>query len=212
MSGATMEKAFKHVADCERSGIMAEGFSAEWARGVISGGVDKAKGFVEDPEKMEGLLDSLKEKLKGLPDTVGTAFQNVPLMASMVKSYVTREYTDVSPKVIISLVSSFIYLVKQKDIIADTVPLLGLLDDLAVATVAMAICEPELKAYAEWCEHKDAASDGDDAPFGAKAAAPADAAEQAEAADQMDAVERVDVAEQVDTAEQVVIEQEDAIE
>lgn len=134
---------------------MAEGFSAEWARGVISGGVDKAKGFVEDPEKMEGLLDSLKEKLKNLPDTVGTAFQNVPLMASMVKSYVTREYTEVSPKVIISLVSSFIYLVKQKDIIADTVPLLGLLDDLAVATVAMAICEPELKAYAEWCEQRD---------------------------------------------------------
>lgn len=202
---------------------MAEGFSAEWARGVISGGVDKAKGFVEDPEKMEGLLDSLKEKLKSLPDTVGTAFQNVPLMASMVKSYVTREYTDVSPKVIISLVSSFIYLVKQKDIIADTVPLLGLLDDLAVATVAMAICEPELKAYAEWCEHKDAASDDDGAPFGAKAAEPADDAEQVDAiesadvaeqvaVEQMDAIERVDVAEQVDAVEQVVVEQADIIE
>lgn len=133
---------------------MAEGFSAEWARGVISDGYEKAKGFVEDPEQVKGLLDSLMEKLKGLPDTVGTAFQNVPLMASMVKSYVTREYTEVSPKVIISLVSAFIYLVKQKDVISDTVPFLGLLDDLAVATIAMAINEPELKAYAAWREQR----------------------------------------------------------
>ena len=143
---------------------MAEGFSAEWARGVIGEGYEKAKGFVEDPEQMNGLLDSLKEKLKGLPNTVGTAFQNVPLMASMVKSYVTREYTDVSPKVVISLVSAFIYLVKQEDVISDTVPLLGLLDDLAVATIAMAICEPELKAYAAWREQQPSASDAEGSP------------------------------------------------
>ena len=144
---------------------MAEGFSAEWARGVIGDGYEKAKGFVEDPEQMKGLLDSLMEKLKGLPDTVGTAFQNVPLMASMVKSYVTREYTEVSPKVIISLVSAFIYLVKQKDVISDTVPFLGLLDDLAVATIAMAINEPELKAYAAWREQHASADDAEGRPF-----------------------------------------------
>ena len=129
---------------------MAEGFSAEWARGVIGDGYEKAKGFVEDPEQMKGLLDSLAEKLKNLPDTVGTAFQNVPLMASMVKSYITREYTEVSPKVVISLVSAFIYLVKKDDIIPDGVPIVGMADDLAVVAVVMAINEPELKAFAEW--------------------------------------------------------------
>ena len=149
---------------------MAEKFSAEWAKGVISDGYEKAKGFVEDPEQMQGLLDSLQVKMTNLPDTVATAFKNVPLMASMVKSYVTREYTDVSPKVVISLVSAIIYLAKQKDLIPDDIPIVGLADDIAVATVVMAINEPELRAYQEWCEQRDATA----------AAAPAEAVEPAE--------------------------------
>ncbi len=131
---------------------MAEQFSAEWARGIIDEGVGKAKGIIDDPEQLNGLLQDVQEKLKGLPDTITNAFNNVPLMASMVKSYVTREYTEVSPKVIISLVSAFVYLVKQKDLIPDDIPVIGFADDLAVATVAMAINEPELKAYAAWRE------------------------------------------------------------
>ena len=136
---------------------MAEKFSAEWARGILDTGTAKAKEFVDNPEQVQGLLDNLQEKMKGLPDTVATAFKNVPLMASMVKSYVTREYTEVSPKVIISLVSAFIYLAKQKDLIPDDIPVVGLADDIAVATIAMAINEPELKAYAEWRAQKEGA-------------------------------------------------------
>lgn len=133
---------------------MAEQFSAEWAKGVIDENMAKAQSFVDDPEQLDDLLDQLKEKLAGLPDTVKTAFDNVPVMAQMVKSYVTREYTEVSPKVIVSLVATFLYLVKRNDIIPDSIPLVGYADDLAVATVAMAVCEPELKAFADWKAQK----------------------------------------------------------
>ena len=131
---------------------MAEQFSMEWARGIVEGGVQKAQNLIDDPAQVEGLLQELQDKLKGLPDSVTKAFNNVPLMANMVKSYVTREYTEVSPKVIISLVSAFLYLVKKDDLIADNVPIVGYADDLAVATIAMVINEPELKAYAQWRE------------------------------------------------------------
>lgn len=131
---------------------MAEQFSPEWARSVIEDGVEKAQGFINDPEQMNTLLQDLQEKVKGLPSTVSTAFNNVPLMASMVKCYVTREYTEVSPKVIISLVSAFLYLVKQNDLIPDNTPIVGYVDDIAVATIAMAINEPELKAFELWRE------------------------------------------------------------
>ena len=129
---------------------MAEQFSAEWAKGVIDDNVQKAQSFIDDPEQINGLLEELQQKLEGLPDTVSNAFNNVPIMAEMVKSYATREYTDVSPKVILSLVGAFAYLVKKNDIIPDSVPVIGFADDLAVATVAMVINEPELKAFAEW--------------------------------------------------------------
>ena len=131
---------------------MANQYNMEWARGVVDNGVKKAQGLIDDPDQINGLLQELQEKMKGLPDTVTNAFNNVPLMADMVKSYVTREYTNVSPKVIISLVSAFLYLVKRDDIIPDNVPIVGMADDLAVAAVAMMINEPELKAFAAWRE------------------------------------------------------------
>ena len=86
---------------------MAEQFSLEWAKGIIDDNVQKAQTFIDDPEQINGLLEELQAKMEGLPDTVSKAFNNVPVMADMVKSYVTREYTDVSPKVIISLVGHF---------------------------------------------------------------------------------------------------------
>lgn len=136
---------------------MAEQFNAEWAKSVIDENVQKAQTFIENPEQIDDLLGQLQEKLKGLPGTVSTAFNNVPVMAEMVKCYVTREYTEVSPKVIVSLVATFIYLVKKNDIIPDSVPIVGYADDLAVATVAMAINEPELAAFAAWKEQRDGA-------------------------------------------------------
>ena len=86
------------------------------------------------------------------------AFANVPVMAQMVKSYVTREYTEVSPKVIASLVGAFLYFVKQDDIIPDSIPIIGFADDLAIATVALAINEPELEAFKAWKEQQEAAA------------------------------------------------------
>lgn len=131
---------------------MPEDYSADWARGIIADGIQQAQELVDDPAQVEELLQSLQEKLKNVPEAIASTFANVPLMAQMVKSYITREYTVVSPKVIVSLLSAFVYLVKQKDLIPDDIPLLGMADDVAVATVAMAINDPELKAYKAWRE------------------------------------------------------------
>lgn len=156
---------------------MAQQFSAEWAKGIIDENVKKAQTFIDDPEQINGLLEQLQEKLAGLPDTVSNAFNNVPVMAEMVKCYVTREYTDVSPKVIVSLVGAFVYLVKQNDIIPDSVPIVGYADDLAVATVAMAINEPELNAFAAWKAEKTGA------PVDLVQVEPIESAEQVEPAE-----------------------------
>jgi uncharacterized membrane protein YkvA (DUF1232 family) len=73
-------------------------------------------------------------------------------MIDMIRSYITREYTAVSPKVIATLVAAIIYLVTGKDLIPDNVPVVGYADDLAVFAAAFLIDEPELKAYAQWRE------------------------------------------------------------
>ncbi len=70
----------------------------------------------------------------------------------MVKSYVTREYAEVSPKVVATVVSAFMYLVTQKDLIADNLGVVGLIDDVAVIALVMKINEKELAAYKQWRE------------------------------------------------------------
>ncbi|RVU96803.1 DUF1232 domain-containing protein [Coriobacteriales bacterium OH1046] len=135
---------------------MTEQLDLDSAKQLIDDGLEEARSFLSDPEKIDGLLDSLKAQMAELPETVTGALSNVPLMASMVKSYVTKEYTEVSPKVVASLVAAFLYLVKRRDLISDNIPLLGLADDLAVVTIALKINEPELEAFKNWQARKSA--------------------------------------------------------
>ena len=131
---------------------MAEEFNLDKAKETIEGGIAQAQELLNDPTKVEELLTQLQEQVKNLPETFKGAAANVPLMAQMVKSYITKEYAAVSPKVVASLVAAFLYIVKSKDLIPDNVPVLGISDDLAVAAAVMKMCEPELNAYAEWRE------------------------------------------------------------
>lgn len=131
---------------------MPEEFDATQIKQLIDEGIAQAQELLSDPAKVEELLGQLQQKVKELPGAAGEALANIPLMASMVKSYVTQEYGEVSPKVVASLVSAFIYFVARKDLIDDTVPVLGIADDLAVVALAMKVNEKELEAYRQWRE------------------------------------------------------------
>ena len=133
---------------------MAEGFSIDQAKEILENGVAEAQELLSDPAKIDELLANIKAQVANLPETVTGALADVPTMISMVKSYVTKEYTEVSPKVVATVVAALLYLVKGKDLISDNIPILGLADDLAVVTAAMIINKPELEAFAAWqAEH-----------------------------------------------------------
>ena len=124
-------------------------FSLDDAKKLVEGGIGEAQELLKNPSKIDGLLEQLEDKLRGIP-VGGDLLASVPLMIAMVKSYINGSYKEVSPKVIASLVAAFLYLVKRKDMIPDNIPLVGHVDDLAVLGVALKICEPELKAFAAW--------------------------------------------------------------
>ena len=124
-------------------------FSLDDAKKLVEGGIGEAQELLKNPSKIDGLLEQLEDKLRGIP-VGGDLLASVPLMIAMVKSYINGSYKEVSPKVIASLVAAFLYLVKRKDLIPDNIPLVGHVDDLAVLGVALKICEPELKAFTAW--------------------------------------------------------------
>jgi uncharacterized membrane protein YkvA (DUF1232 family) len=104
---------------------------------------------------VDEILVDLEEKLKAVPD-IGQTLSNLPLMIAMIKAWITKEYTVVSPKVIATLVAAVVYLLKKKDLISDNIPLIGIADDLAVLGLALKLSEPELNAFAEWRASRNA--------------------------------------------------------
>ncbi len=128
---------------------MAEQFSADKAKEIIDGGLGQAQELLEDPSKIGDLLSQLEKKLKDVP-VIGETVSDVPLMIQMIKSYITREYTEVSPKVVATMVSAILYLVSKNDIIPDNTPMLGYADDIAIFALCLKANSEELKAFAKW--------------------------------------------------------------
>ena len=121
------------------------------AKDILGQFTAQAEQLLNDPTGLEAILQKLEAKLKEVP-TVGNALSRLPLCISLIRSYITRDYTVVSPKVIVSLVCAVLYLLKGRDLIDDGVPVLGYADDIAVFAAALLLIEPELNAYAQWRE------------------------------------------------------------
>ena len=123
--------------------------SMEKAKEVLEGFKEQAEELLKDTGKAEQLLQKAEEKVKDVPG-VGAALAKFPLMISMIRGYITKEYTEVSPKVIITMICALIYLLSGKDLIPDSKPVIGMVDDVAVIVAAFVMVDPELQAYAEW--------------------------------------------------------------
>ena len=120
--------------------------SLDKAKALLDSGIAEAQELIREPSKVDDVLIQMEDRLKEVP-AIGETLSDLPLMISMVKGYITKEYSEVSPKVIATLVAAFLYLIKKKDIISDKIPVIGMADDLAVLGLALKLSEPELEAF-----------------------------------------------------------------
>ena len=120
--------------------------SLENAKALLDSGITEAQELIKEPSKVDDLLLQFETKLKEVP-AIGDTLADLPAMISMIKGYITKEYSEVSPKVIATMVAALLYLVRKKDIIPDKIPVIGMADDLAVLGLALKLSEPELDAF-----------------------------------------------------------------
>ena len=112
----------------------------------------EASDFINNPDRLDRLLLDAEKTLRSIP-TVGDTVSGLPVMIAMVKSWVKKEY-EVQPKVLATMIGALLYLVKKKDLIPDSIPLIGIAHDLAVMGLALKMSEPELKAFSQWREEQ----------------------------------------------------------
>jgi uncharacterized membrane protein YkvA (DUF1232 family) len=117
---------------------------------ILNSFTAEAKNFISNPAQLDGLLAQAEDKLRAIPG-IGETVSGLPVLISMVKSWISKEY-EVQPKVLVTIVASLLYLLKGKDIISDKIPVIGMADDVAVLGFALKLIEPELNAYKAWRE------------------------------------------------------------
>ncbi len=109
----------------------------------------EAEDLLKDKKKMENFLERLERKLSKIP-FAGKYLSDVPVLISLVKAYIDKEYTEIPIGSIIAVISSLIYLLSSIDIIPDVVPGIGFLDDAAVIATVYALIHDDIEEYRVW--------------------------------------------------------------
>lgn len=124
---------------------------AETAQASLEAGYSKAEEMLKDKDKMERFLQRLEKKLKVIP-IAGEKLADVPIMVSLVRSYVKKEYTDIPIGTIIAIISALIYFLSPIDLVPDSIPVLGYFDDAAVVAACWKLVDSDVTEYVKWRE------------------------------------------------------------
>ncbi len=117
-------------------------------------GYPKAEKLLEDKEKAEEFLQRLEMKLKKIPK-VGETLAIVPIMISLVRSYLNKEYTKIPLGTIIAITSALAYVLTPVDLITDAIPIIGYIDDALIIEACLKLVKSDVDEYQEWRENKN---------------------------------------------------------
>jgi len=133
----------------EKDTIIETAFVEKEAAEALEKGYSEAKELLENEDKLEKFLQKLEKKLKVIP-LVGDKLSEVPALASLLKSYIQKEYTDIPFGSIIAVISALAYFVSPIDIIPDAIPGIGHIDDAFVVGTCLKLVEDDIRDYLEW--------------------------------------------------------------
>ena len=121
------------------------------AQDVLQRNYAESEEILHNEDKLERLFQRLEKKLKIVP-VVGGTLAEIPMMASLIKSYVQKEYTDIPIGSIVAVISALLYFVSPIDIIPDNIPGVGYIDDAVVVAVCLKMVDSDLQEYKIWRE------------------------------------------------------------
>ena len=111
----------------------------------------EAESYVKDPERLRKLVGDAREKINHIPrGPFAETWPYLMAMIRLIRAYHQLEYRDVSPPNLLVIVAAMIYFVSPFDVIPDSVPILGHIDDAMVVRLALESVRGDLDTFMAW--------------------------------------------------------------
>ncbi len=115
--------------------------------------VGKAEDYIKRPTRMKQLLTDAYEKAsekKDLGSIAHEAWDTLQTLFRMIRSSAAGDYTGIPTSTVVAAVAVTIYFLSPIDLIPDFIPVLGLLDDVALVAWFSTTIKDELDKFIEW--------------------------------------------------------------
>jgi uncharacterized membrane protein YkvA (DUF1232 family) len=111
----------------------------------------EAESYAKDPERLRKLVGDAREKINHIPrGPFAETWPYLMAMIRLIRAYHQHEYRDISAQNLLVVVAAIIYFVSPFDVIPDSVPILGNIDDAFVVRLAMKSVSADLDAFMAW--------------------------------------------------------------
>ena len=112
-----------------------------------------AEGYIKQPTRMKQLRTDAYKKASEKND-VGTlaheAWETLQTMFRLIKASMSGEYTGVPSTTVMAAVAVLVYFLSPIDLIPDFIPVLGLLDDVALVAWFSTTLKTEMDKFQDW--------------------------------------------------------------
>lgn len=109
----------------------------------------KAKECIASDKKVARLIVRARDKAKRNYEGLLGAWESLHILLRMVRAQISGQYV-VPTGTILAAVAAMIYFLEPLDLIPDSVPIFGLLDDVAVISLVMRMNICEISKFRKW--------------------------------------------------------------
>lgn len=136
--------------------------------------MNKAEEYLKKPSRLKDLINDAFKKASDKKD-IGTiahdVWESIQTLTRMIKAAATGEYTGIPTSTVVGGIAVLLYFISPIDFVPDFIPVIGLLDDVALLAWFMTSITGEMDKFLEWERGNHAATAGSGASTGYSSAA-----------------------------------------
>lgn len=124
------------------------------AKKALNANKKKAEQLLQNDKEMNKFLDQVGDKI-GMVSGLKDKIKDIPLIVSLIKAYIHKEYREIPVGSLIGLIASLIYFLSPIDLIPDLLPGIGYIDDFTVIAIAIRFAYTDIEDFKKWQQEQE---------------------------------------------------------